>query len=420
MLQRLPLLCAALLVLSGSLLSAADWTGFRGPGGQGLSTETEVPTKWSSTENIAWKVELPGPGASSPITLGDRVFITCYSGYGLKPNEGDQKDLVRHLLCLDRASGKILWQKQFQPKLPEHNYQGEGSYHGYAGSTPTTDGERLYVFFGKSGVYCFDLSGNELWNVSVGDKTSGWGSGASPLLFGKLLIVNASVESGSLVALDRTSGKEVWRAKNIGSAWNTPLLVGKDGEAELVVSVQDRLLGIDPNKGEELWRAEGVHRYVCPSVVAGEGVVLAIGGGSTSLAVRTGGKGDVTGTHVVWRKSKGSNVGSPIYHEGHLYWASDSGGTICCQDAATGEDVFQVRLEPRPGQIWSSPVLAAGKLYFVSQHAGTYVVAAKPKFELLAHNVFQDDNSRTNASPAVSNGQLLLRTDRCLYCIGKK
>jgi outer membrane protein assembly factor BamB len=417
---RAAFICATLIVLSTSPISAADWTGFRGPGGQGVSTETDVPSKWSSTENIAWKAELPGPGASSPITLGDRVFVTCYSGYGLKPNEGDQKNLVRHLLCLDRASGKILWQKQFQPKLPEHNYQGEGSYHGYAGSTPTTDGERLYVFFGKSGVFCFDLSGNELWNLSVGERTSGWGSGASPILFGKLLIVNASVESSSLVALDKESGKEVWRAKNIGSAWNTPLLVGGEGEAELVVSVQDRVLGIDPNKGDELWRAEGVHRYVCPSVVTNKGVVLAIGGGSTSLAVRTGGRGDVTGSHVLWRKSKGSNVGSPIYHEGHLYWASDNGGTICCQNAATGEDVFQTRLEPRPGLIWSSPVLAAGKLYFVSQHAGTYVVAAKPKFELVAHNIFQDDDSRANASPAVSNGQLFLRTDRNLYCIGKK
>ena len=124
------------------------------------------------------------------------MFITCYSGYGLKPNEGDQKDLVRHLLCLDRKSGKKIWHKKFQPKLPEHNYRGEGSYHGYAASTPTTDGERLYVFFGKSGVFCFDLDGKELWQASVGDRINGWGSGCSPVLYKNLLIVNASVESG--------------------------------------------------------------------------------------------------------------------------------------------------------------------------------------------------------------------------------
>ncbi len=168
-----------------------------------------------------------------------------------------------------------------------------------------------------------------------------------------------------------------------------------------------------------IWNADGVHRYVCPTVVSHDDVVYAIGGGHTSLAVRTGGTGDVTASHSLWRKTKGSNVGSPIYHDGHLYWASDKEGILVCQDAATGETVFQERIEPRPGIIWSSPVLADGRLYVVSQRDGTFVFAAKPSYELLAHNVFAEDGSRTNASPAVSNGQLLLRTDRRLYCIGK-
>jgi outer membrane protein assembly factor BamB len=404
---------------SSSLISAADWTQFRGPGGLGVSEERGLPLTWSSGEDIAWKTDLPGPGASSPITLGGRVFVTCYSGYGLEPNEGDQQDLMRHVLCLARSDGKILWHKQLPAKLPEHKYQGEGAYHGYAGSTPITDGERLYVFFGKSGVFCFDLGGNELWQASVGDGISGWGSGRSPLLHGKLLIVNASVESNSVVALDKLTGQEVWRAKKMGAAWNTPVLVGPAESRELVVSIQDHVVSLNPDSGEELWRAEGVHRYVCPSVVWHDDAIFAIGGGSTSLAVRRGGSGDVTQSHGLWRVNKGSNVGSPVYHEGHLYWASDSGGFVCCQNAATGETVYQERLEPRPGRIWSSPVLADGKLYLVSQHNGTYVVAARPKFELLAHNPFPDDDSRTNASPAVSNGQLLLRTDRALYCIGK-
>jgi outer membrane protein assembly factor BamB len=363
---------------------------------------------------------MPGPGSSSPIIVGDRVFVTCYSGYGLEPGAGDQKELMRHVLCLDRKSGAVIWQQQFNPVLPEHKYEGEGAYQGYAGSTPTSDGERLYVFFGKSGVYCFDLDGKELWHTSVGEGTNGWGSGSSPVLYGKLLIVNGSVESGSLVALDKASGKEVWRAKGINSAWNTPLLVDRKETTELVISISDHVIGFNPDTGGELWRVEGVHRYVCPSVVSHEGMVFAIGGGHTSLAVRCGGEGDVKDSHEVWRKTKGSNVGSPIYHEGHLYWASDDGGIICCQDAATGETVFEKRLEPGPGRIWSSPVLAGGKLYFVSQHKGTYVVAAKPEFELIAHNVIEGDDSRTNASPAVSGGQLLLRTDRFLYCIGNK
>jgi outer membrane protein assembly factor BamB len=178
------------------------------------------------------------------------------------------------------------------------------------------------------------------------------------------------------------------------------------------------VVSVDPATGSELWRADGVHRYVCPSVVFDRDVVFAIGGGHTSLAVRAGGQGTVTESHGIWRQTKGSNVGSPIYHDGHLYWAGDSGGFVCCQKADTGETVYQERLEPRPGRFWSSPVLGDGKLYFVSQDAGTYVVAAASKFELLAHNAFADDNSRTNASPAISNGQILMRTDRFLYCIG--
>jgi outer membrane protein assembly factor BamB len=217
------------------------------------------------------------------------------------------------------------------------------------------------------------------------------------------------------------TGKEAWRAPGIGSAWNTPVLVtAPSNELELVISVQDRLLGLNPDTGKELWRAEGVHCYVCPSVVAHDGMVYAIGGGHTALAVRAGGRGDVTKTHVLWRTNKGSNVSSPVYHDGHLYWASDNGGTVYCQDAATGKFLYQERLKPSSGLIYASPVLADGKLYFVSQRTGTYVVAARPKYELLAHNVIQGDDSRTNASLAVSNGQLLLRTDQTLYCIGPR
>ncbi len=412
-------LAALILALTTTALPAADWTQFRGPSGLGISTETGLPLTWSSTENIVWKAEMPGPGASSPIALGNRVFITCYSGYGLEPGTGDEKDLRRHLLCLSRKDGETIWKKEFEPKLPEHRYQGEGSYHGYAASTPTTDGQRLYVFFGKSGVFCFDLDGNQLWQTSVGENTNGWGSGCSPLLYKNLLIVNASVESGSLVALDKMSGEEVWRAKGINSSWNTPMLVPGKERTELVVSIQNQVVSFNPDTGEELWRADGVHRYVVPSVIYHDDVVYALGGGHTSVAVRTGGSGDVTASHGVWRLNKGPNVSSPVYYEGHLYWTRD-GSTACCQNPATGEMVYEQRIEPSADRTWSSPVLADGKLYFVSQHNGTFVVAAKPEFELLAHNVFEDDDSRTNASPAVSNGQLLLRSDRFLYCIGAK
>src|SRR5262249_5302556 len=401
--------------------NAADWQQFRGPAGQGISDEKGLPTEWSADKNIAWKVKLPGAGASCPVTHGKRVFVTCYSGYALEVKDpGKMEELRRHLLCLDRATGDVIWSKEFEPVLPEHKYEGEGSYHGYAASTPIIEGERLYVFFGKTGVYCFDLDGKELWHSVVGKNINGWGSGASPILYKSFLIVNASVESGALVALDKTTGKEVWRSPGISSAWNTPIIVATPAKTqELVVSIQNWVVGIDPENGKELWRADGVHRYVCPSVVAHDGIVYAIGGGHTSLAVKSGGKGDVTKTHEVWRETKGSNVGSPIYHDGHLYWASDGGGVVHCQEAATGKMVYAERLKPDAGQIWASPVLADGKLYYVSKQNGVFVVAAKPKFELLAHNVLKGDESRSNASLAVSDGQLFLRNDQYLYCIGK-
>ena len=414
--------CLAWLLCTVGTAAAADWRQFRGPGGQGVSSEKGLPTEWSSQKNIRWKTPLVGPGTSSPVTVGDRIYLTCYTGYALDPQApGKMEDLRRHVVCLALSDGKILWTKQFDPKLPEHKYAGEGAYHGYASSTPTSDGERLFVFFGKSGVFCFDLDGNPIWHTSVGDGIDRWGSATSPVLFKNLLIVNASVESGAIVALDKTTGKEVWRAPGIHSAWNTPILVQTQPHGvELVVAVRDRILSLNPETGKELWNAEGIHRYVCPSLVDHDGVVYAIGGGHTSLAVRAGGQGDVTKTDGLWRVNKGSNVPSPIYADGHLYWASEKGALMHCQNAATGKFEYSHRVSPDPGLIYASPLLADGKLYYVSQHNGTYVLAAGPKFELLAHNTFEDDSSRANASLAVVNGELLLRTDQALYCIANR
>jgi outer membrane protein assembly factor BamB len=410
------------LLCGPGIVSAADWTQFRGPGGLGTSAEKNLPVEWSSHKNIVWSTRLPGPGTSSPTIVGDRIFLTCYTGYAVDADApGKMSDLKRHLVCVDRQSGKILWTKQFDPVLPEHQYAGEGAFHGYSSSTATSDGDRLYVFFGKSGVYCFDLDGKELWRHSVGDKFHRWGSATSPVLYKNLLIVNASVESSSIVALDKLTGKEVWRAGDIKSAWNTPLLMTVPSkEPELVVNVQDRMLAFNPETGKQLWSAEGVHRYVCPSVVAHDGVIYATGGGHTSLAVRAGGRGDVTKTQTVWRVKKGSNVPSPIYDDGLLYWASEKGGIVHCQDAKTGAFIYSQRLNPSSDLIYASPILADGKLYYVSQHHGTYVVAAGPKFKLLAHNAFEDDSNRANATIAVADGRLFLRTDERLYCIGTR
>jgi outer membrane protein assembly factor BamB len=248
------------------------------------------------------------------------------------------------------------------------------------------------------------------------------------VLLGDLLIVNAAVEGGGLVALNKKTGESVWHVGIPGGTRNTPILVPlKDGTQELVLSTpgnpDGNIVAFDPASGQELWRCRGIADggYVCPSVVAHDGVVYAIGGRrNTAVAVRAGGRGNVTETHLLWRKEKGSNVSSPVYHEGHLYWVHEGRGIAYCLNAQTGETVFEERLNPRPDLVYSSTIAADGKLYAVSQHRGTYVLAAQPKFELLAHNVLGEDDSRTNASPAVHAGQLLLRNDRYIYCIGRK
>jgi len=416
-------LTAAGVFYSFTPANGSDWPQFRGPGGRATSDERGLPIKWSSEENLAWKTELPGSGSSSPIALGNRVFVTCYTGYGLdRQQPGDMQGLQRHLLCLDLANGTILWDKTTKTLLPEEPYEQWIPRHGYASSTPAADSQRVYAFFGKSGVVAFDHDGRQLWHADVGSKIHGYGSGASPVLYKELVIVNACVESGSLVALDKRTGNEVWRVKGISNAWNTPLLVKlPSGRTELALEIKGEVAGFDPANGERLWTCNtGIRDYVCPSLVAHDGIVYSLGGRSSSgLAVRAGGRGDVTQTHLLWKGTKrGPNVPSPVYHDGHLYFTTGS-AVVRCLDAKTGEIVYEKRLEHSSGDMWPSPVLADGKLYYVSTRGRAFVVAARPQFEQLSYNDLGDD-SRFTASPAIAGNQLLLRSDRFLYCVGKK
>ena len=393
-------------------LSAAEWPQFRGPGGQGTTNEKGLPLRWSDTENVIWKTQLPGFGASSPIALGDRLYVTCYSGYGLdRENPGNLEDLTLHVVCLG-TKGKIVWDEHVQPRQPESERVRD---HGYAGPTPATDGEHLYVFFGKSGVFRFDLDGRQLWRADVGEKTHSWGCGTSPVLYKKLVIVNASVESGSLMAINKDTGKEVWQAEGMNASWNTPHLVDPgDGKQELVVSVRNSILAYDPETGEQLWTCDGIEDYVCPSIVSHEGVIYVIGGRSSkAIAIRTGGRGDVTASHLLWEAKAGANVCSPVVHEGHLYWVSDRNKVAYCVRLKDGEVVYAERFRDQP---YASPLVGDGKLYIVTRNSGTYVLAARPEFKQLAHNEL-DDRSTFNASPIVANGKLFLRSDRFLYCI---
>jgi outer membrane protein assembly factor BamB len=415
---------ALVLMLAGvgSLGAAESWMQFRGPGGQGVSSEKTLPTNWSATENIAWKTALPGAGTSSPILVGDKIYLTCYSGYNVPGQPGEMSDLKRHLVCLNRKDGKLLWKNDIAAKLPEQERIRDD--HGYASSTPASDGKAIYCFFGKSGAYAFDLSGKEIWKADLGDELNGWGSAASPVLFENLVIVNASVESSTLYALNKATGKEVWQLDNIKESWNTPVLAKtKDGKTELLVAVMGQVLGLDPKTGSQLWSCETkIPWYMVPSTVVEDGVSYWIGGRSgAAFAVRLGGEGDVSDTHRVWTGTTNSNVPSPLVHGGHMFWASDNQGIVYCAEAATGKIVYQERL-PRADQFYASPILADGKIYYITRSGKTFVVAASPKFELLATNDLRSDDERGmfNACPVVADGRLLIRSDKHLYCIDEK
>ena len=252
----LSLLVAAGCLLPGTSLQA-DWLRFRGPNGSGISADSEpTPTQWSPDENLKWKVKLPGPGVSSPIIVGDRVYVTCYSGYGLDRQEpGDINNLKRHLVCVDRQSGEIVWDQSVKAAQPEDPFEGIGvTAHGYASHTPVSDGENIYVFFGKSGVIAFDREGNQLWQTNVGmdSDPKRWGSSSSPIVHDDLLIITASAESRALVGLNKKTGEEVWRQETEGltDVWGTPLLVDVEGRTDLVIGVPYEFWGLNPKSGK--------------------------------------------------------------------------------------------------------------------------------------------------------------------------
>jgi outer membrane protein assembly factor BamB len=420
-----------------------DWPFFRGVDGSGHSLAQHLPERWRLPEspegserddpptprsssptdprtgNLVWRTELPGAGSSTPIVFGDQIYLTCYSGYNMPGQPaGNPSDLVLHLVALDRLTGNLVWKRDVQPRLPEQETIREA--HGYASNTPAADDQGVYAFFGKTGVFGFDHSGRQRWQADVGSQVNGWGSGASLTLVDDLVIVNASVESEKLYALDRQTGHERWSVAGIRESWNTPIVVQHAGRSELLLAIFGHILGLDPGSGRELWRCEtDIPWYMAPSMVAHEGIVYALGGRpGSSLAVRLGGSGDVTSSHRIWTSKKGGNVSSPIYHDGHLYWMHDNLGIAYCADARTGDVVYQQRVDGAT-QVYGSPVLAAGRIYYPARDGKVFVVAAEPAFRLLAVNE-PGERGTFNASPSVAGERLLLRTDRHLYCIARE
>jgi outer membrane protein assembly factor BamB len=391
---------------------ADDWPAWRGPTGLGVSSEPEasVPLRWSATENVRWKVPLPGPGNSTPVVWGDRIFIT-------QATDGGKQ---RSTMCFARQDGALLWRRAIEYGEAEPTH-GDNPF---CSASPATDGIRIVVSHGSAGVICCDLEGKELWRRDLGKQHHIWGNAASPVLHGGLCFLNCGPGDRSfLVAFDTASGKTVWQVDIPGGlsggesstwtgSWSTPILVTAGGREDLVIGYPQRLLGLEPGTGKEVWRCDGLGKLVYTSPVAGEGVVVALSGYmGPGLAVRAGGTGDVTASHRLWRHERApQRIGSGVILDGHLYIVNEP-GIAECVELITGKTIWKERLGTT---CWGSIVRVGSRLHALDQNGECFVWRAAPRFELLARNGLGE---LSRASPAVSRGLIFLRTYRHLWCI---
>ena len=426
-------IAVALTLLITASGFADDWPRFRGVAGAGVANDsTSLPSAWSPSANLAWKTEMPGPGASSPILVGGKAFVTCYSGYGLTQEDpGEIKNLVRHLVCVDVATGKKLWQRDVAASLPEDPYTGIGvTAHGYASHTPVTDGEFVYCFFGKSGVHAFDMNGNPKWQADVGKESdpTRWGSSSSPILYKNTLIVTASAESQAIVGIDKTTGAELWRqeAAGLDGMWGTPTLVQVDeNRTDLVMCVAKELWGLDPNNGELRWFADATGAQHAYSSVIFDGKRAFVFAGRGSIAVDIDGMGDISESKTVWKGRDTASFASPVCHKDKLYVVA--GGIAKVIDAKTGERLQQIRLkgalknDGRFGSLdYPSPVVVGDRLFYLNGSGQMYVFELGDEMKQVALNRVTMDPEKFWGTPAVSNGRMVLRSSNYLYCIADK
>jgi len=393
------------------------WTRWRGPSGQGLVEGLEYPDSWSEADNVMWKVKVPGRGHSSPIVWGDFIFLTT---------AGAEDGVNRSVLCFRRSDGKLLWQTNV-PEAPAENLYPKNSY---ASASVSTDGQRVYAYFGNAGLAAFGFDGKPIWHVSFGTITLYHGPGGSPLLYRDRLILyqeqrlmdrNIPTDPGFIVAIDKTTGRELWRRnRNPQPGWGTPIAVRVGDHTEIIVSSSRRIDAYDPETGELLWYCSGNTVEVTPTPVVGHGMIYCCSGrAGPTIAVRPGGSGDVTATHVVWSTPKGSSfVPSPLLLGDYLYTINDMVSVASCHHARSGELIGQLRLgEAQREGFSASPVAVGGKIFFTNDEGETFVLSPAPDFKLLQVNRLGE---RTLASPALVDGRWYFRTQDHLICIGTR
>ncbi|MEI6232744.1 MAG: PQQ-binding-like beta-propeller repeat protein [Planctomycetota bacterium] len=425
----------ACLLLSVLVRASDDplrqWGQWRGPLSSGVAPFADPPTEWSDTKNIRWKSELPGKGHSSPVVWGDRIFITTAVAVGepmpppvgIRPGAHDNVNTVTRqeyrVIAFDRRDGKILWNTLALNDVPHETAHQSASF---ASDSPVTDGVHVYAFFGSAGLFCLDMNGALKWKADFGKKHTlhGHGEGNSPALEGDLLLINWDHEGPSfLVALDKITGKERWRAeRDEVTSWSTPQVVDVDGKKQVVVSATHRIRGYDLESGKVVWECAGMSTNVVASPVAANGILYA---GSSyekraMLALKlSGATGDLTGTdRVLWSRNRDTPyVPSPLLYDDKLYFLKHYQGWLFCLNGPTGATIFGPLKLPNIYAIYASPVAAAGRVYIVSREGITTVIKHGAP-EILATNTLDDVFS---ATPALVGKELFLRGEKFLYCI---
>jgi outer membrane protein assembly factor BamB len=431
-------LTALLVALVGSAaLAAENWPQWRGPGGQGISRETNLPSAWTPEKNIVWKVEVPGRGHSAPVVWNERVFITTaiegepaggakavehiVSGKPfLHPDSvGADRRHTYKVLAYDGGTGKLLWQQTAWEGVPFDNRHRKSSF---ASPSVATDGALVVAYFGSEGVYAYDVNGKAMWKASIGKiKTLGLGAASSPVIHDGLVILQCDDDEGedsAIVALEAKTGRERWRVmRPVQVSWSTPVLVSTGQRTELVTNGTEWIIAYDPANGKERWRTTGVESNAIHTPVVGSGVVIVSAGfpAKKTIAIKPGGSGDVTGTgHILWTYAKGTAyVVSPILYEGLVYLVNDR-GVITTLDARTGEVKYEGGRVPVPASFMGSPIAAAGKILMTSEDGDTFVIKAGPKHEVISTNSVGEPVYTT---PAISNGRIYIRGEKHLFAI---
>jgi outer membrane protein assembly factor BamB len=426
--------------LAQSRDGGTNWPQWRGQQSSGVSEEKNLPAEWGPDKNIIWKTAIPGRGHSSPIVWNNRIFLTTSIEGEIVPGAkavhhvrkgetwvhpdsvaGDRKHTLK-VLCLDRDSGKILWERvAFEGTVLDDRHRKNS----YASSTPVTDGKFVYAFFEAEGLYCYDFDGKLIWKTSVGRIAKmGMGPGTSPALHENLLFLQCDLEDGGpdisfISAVDKRTGKEVWRVKRDQRKTHaTPLVVRASDRYELIASGAETVVSYDPATGKELWRCDGVKGHAIPSPVAGHDMVFVSAGypSKRAIGVKLGGSGNLTDTsNVVWSYDKGTAyVTSPILYGDYVYFVSDK-GILTCIEARTGEIKYASGRVPVPASFSASAIAFDGKLFLTSEDGDTFVIKAGPNHEVIRTNSLGEV---ILASPAISRGRIFIRGDKHLYCIG--